>query len=250
MLEPLRRTVVDLAHSGARLGVGVFETVRVEQGRPCLLAMHLERLARGTAFLGLDEPPAAAELTSVVGPLVQPLHLGVLRLIAVDHWLLLDAGSWSPESGAAARAGLAHTLTRLSSSPGCRFKTISYLDNVLLAREAAARGLFDVVAANERGRLTDGGRTTLFLVRAGTTLTPPEADGALPGVVRRIILEAGLATPSSLSAADAETADAAFLTNALHGVLPLSEIEGRPLDPAHSLVAAARAAWRGAVESS
>ena len=73
MLELLTDTRIDLARSGARHGEGLFETLRVRDGAPLRLAAHLERLAAGARFLGLEPPPPlvqvqaflAAEVVSV-----------------------------------------------------------------------------------------------------------------------------------------------------------------------------------------
>ena len=64
-------------------------------------------------------------------------------------------------------------MTRRSANPLNRFKTMAYLENLLLTREAEDRALYEVVALNESGRLTDGGRTNLFLVTGDEILTPP-----------------------------------------------------------------------------
>ena len=86
--------------------------------------------------------------------------------------------------------------------------------------------MFEVVALNEADHLTDGGRTTLFIVSEGRVVTPAVADGALPGVARRVLLKAGLAVEASLRPEDLYRADGAFLTNALHGVVPVDRVEG------------------------
>ena len=87
------------------------------------------------------------------------LPLGVVRLLALDQRLVVRAEAWEPDWPEAVEIGVAEDLTRLSSSPLCRFKTMSYLENVLLAREARRRGLQEVIARNEAGLLTDGSRT-------------------------------------------------------------------------------------------
>jgi branched-chain amino acid aminotransferase len=69
MLELLTDTRIDLAASGARHGEGLFETLRVRDGVPLRLAAHLERLAAGARFLGLEAPPGPeAVLAFLAGP--------------------------------------------------------------------------------------------------------------------------------------------------------------------------------------
>jgi branched-chain amino acid aminotransferase len=241
MLELLNDPRIDLSVSGARHGEGLFETIRVCDGVPLRLAAHLERLAEGARYLGLESPPEpAAVLAFLAGTACAGLDSGVLRLLAVDRSLLVTVAPWRPARPARIRLGLSLAFRRHSTSPLNRFKTLSYLENRLLAREAERRGLFELIALNERGRLTDGSRTSLFLVRDGRLLTPPAADGALPGVARRCLLEAGLAEEASLTPRDLARAEAALLSNALQGAVPVHELEGHgPLDADHGLLARA-----------
>jgi len=244
MLELLTDTWIDLARSGARHGEGLFETLRVRAGLPLRLAAHLERLAAGARFLGLEPPPLPEQVQAFLAARTPcaGLACGVVRLVAVDRRLLVTAEPWQPDRPARITLGLSRETRRFSGNPLNRFKTLAYLENRLLAREAARRGLFELVAANELGRLTDGSRTSLFLLLDGELLTPPVADGALPGVARRTLLEAGLAREAPLAAADLERAGAVLLANALQGAVPVHALDSpgaAPLDAAHALLARA-----------
>ena len=247
MLELLTGTTIDLAHSGARHGEGLFETIRIRHGIPLRLPAHLQRLAAGAEFLGLAEPPDLAGLLAFLAAHTrcQDLQNGVLRLLAVDGQLQVTVAPWQPDPPAFRELALSLQIRRLSGDPLTCFKTLSYLDNRLLVREAQQRGLFEVIAPNELGRLSDGGRCNLFLLIQGRLLTPPVADGALPGVARRSLLEAGLAEEAPLAAVDLDNAQAHLLTNALRGAIPMHGFQGRLLDARHPLLLAAAEALEG-----
>lgn len=217
---------VELDRSDARHGYGLFETVRVQGGAARWLPLHHARLAAGCAFLGLPPPPGPDALAARLAAPLRALGAGVLHLVAADGLLRARWGAAPPAPEAPARIALAASVVRYAASATCRFKTLSYLDNRLLHREAEARGLFDVVARNERGRLADGGRTNVFLVRGGAVVTPPVADGALPGVARRVLLEAGLAEERSLGPEELEAAEGVFVANALRGAVPVRSDPG------------------------
>ncbi|MGC2041667.1 aminotransferase class IV, partial [Paraburkholderia caledonica] len=90
-------------------------------------------------------------------------------------------------------------------------------------REAEAKGAFDTLFFNERGELTEGGRSNVFVKLAGRWWTPPLASGVLPGVMRSILLEddANLqAAEKVLTEADVLSAEALLICNALRGALP------------------------------
>lgn len=227
MLELTLDTSLDLAASGARHGAGLFETIRVRSGAPLRLEAHLARLSAGAAFLGLEPPPTAEQVRGFLETRTQcsGLDQGVLRLVAVDHRLMVFLAPWQAQRPGRIALGISYHITRWSGSPLNRFKTLSYLENLLLAREAQERGLFEVIALNEAECLTDGGRTNLFLVKDGAVLTPRAADGALPGIARAALLAAGLAREATLGIEDLEGAEAVFLSNALQGVVPVHAVE-------------------------
>jgi len=242
MLELTLDTSLDLAQSGARHGLGLFETIRVQRGQPLRLEAHLARLAAGACSLALEPPPAVEAVRTFLESRTTcaQLDLGVLRLLAVDGRLLVTLAPWQSQRPACIRIGLSYRITRWSGSLLNRFKTLSYLENLLLMREAQDRGLFEVVALNESECLTDGGRTNLFLVKQGELLTPRASDGALPGVARAALLEAGLGREATLSIEDLQEAQALFLTNALQGVVPVHGVEGgTDAEADHPLIRAA-----------
>lgn len=221
MLELVSDTRVDLRDSGLRLGLGAFETVRVEAGRARWLDLHLQRLAGACAFLGLEVPPPAAAVAAAV-PLA---GLGVLRLLAADRALRVWAEPLVAEPERPLRIGLSRQVLR-HPGPATRFKTLQYLDNLRLGQEARVRGLDEVVAPTPAGRLSDGGRSTLVAWLGGRGLTPPAADGALPGIGRRLLLEAGLVEEGPLTWADLGRAQAVALVSALRGLRPVAGVDG------------------------
>jgi branched-chain amino acid aminotransferase len=228
MLELTTATTLDLARSAARHGAGLFETARVEAGRPLRLGLHLERLARGLAFLGMEEAPDEGALTAFLQKetAMPALPLGVLRLVAVDAALLAWAEPLVEESAGTVAVALAANFRRSSSSPLNRHKTLAYLENNLLARQARASGVYELLALNEHDRLTDGSRTTALVLLERTWITPPIEEGALPGTLRALLLQAGLVREEPVTLAVLRKARALVLANALRELVPVAELAG------------------------
>ncbi|AXF19713.1 aminodeoxychorismate synthase component I [Burkholderia pyrrocinia] len=86
---------------------------------------------------------------------------------------------------------------------------------------AEALGGFDMLFVNERGEVTEGGRSNLFVKLDGQWVTPPLASGVLPGVMRGVLLDdRGFgATERVVTCDDLARAQALLLTNALRGAL-------------------------------
>lgn len=83
-----------------------------------------------------------------------------------------------------------------------------------------AAGTAEVVFERADGRLTEGSFTNLFVERDGKLLTPPLADGLLPGVWRAELIASGRATEAPLTRAD--LSDGFLLGNALRGLFRAS----------------------------
>jgi para-aminobenzoate synthetase/4-amino-4-deoxychorismate lyase len=77
---------------------------------------------------------------------------------------------------------------------------------------------------NDRGELTEGGRSNVFLLLDGAWLTPPLDAGVLPGVMRSVLLEdpAWAAREARLTVDDLMRAQQLVVCNALRGAMPAS----------------------------
>jgi para-aminobenzoate synthetase/4-amino-4-deoxychorismate lyase len=103
--------------------------------------------------------------------------------------------------------------------------TVRPLHDAELARIAAIAGCFDVLFCNERGELTEGARSNLFLSLGGRLCTPPVSAGLLDGVMRHNLLEQGKAVERTLQPEDLRRADAIYLSNAVRGLTRVQLID-------------------------
>ena len=95
-----------------------------------------------------------------------------------------------------------------------------------LAGIAATPEIFDVVFLNAAGEIAEGARSTIFVEREGRLLTPPLRCGALPGVLRAELIDAGRAVEQVLMPAD--LAQGFWLGNALRGLIWVTLRDGLP----------------------
>ncbi len=112
-----------------------------------------------------------------------------------------------------------------------RVKTISYMDNILAKQEAMSQGYDEAILLNTASNVADGSISNVFMVKDQQIFIPPVTDGALPGVVRSILLEEYSSDFSveekSISPAELLQADEVFLTNALMGIKPVNRLDDR-----------------------
>ncbi|WP_426194564.1 aminodeoxychorismate synthase component I [Massilia sp. DWR3-1-1] len=182
---------------------------------------HLARLARSARYFGVPFDVAAAEalLQSACAALA-PQAFHRLRLgLRADGTLHTQAAPLTPvqEPVGLLLADDASSADELF----LRHKTSVRTRYDAAWREAETRGGFDTVFFNERGELTEGGRSNVFVRIDGRWLTPPLSCGVLPGVMRSLLLEAPAwdAREAIITRAMLAAAQEIVVCNALRGPL-------------------------------
>jgi para-aminobenzoate synthetase/4-amino-4-deoxychorismate lyase len=220
--------------TGAEPGFDLFETMyatREEGVRH--LSRHLKRLSSSASALGfklVDEASLRAQIAARCAQLpLQTPHRMRLAL-SKSGTLQITAAALSALS-ASADAPIGVLLANEQAFPATQagdplllHKTTRRAEYDRGWREAEAKGAFDTLFFNERGELTEGGRSNVFVKLDGRWWTPPLASGVLPGVMRSVLLEehaAGLqAAERVLTRADLQNAEALIVCNALRGAMP------------------------------
>ena len=169
----------------------IFETLRTSWDDGCRhVEQHLDRLAASCRYFGhpFDDGAARAALDEACLAL-PPGQLHRLRLsVAHTGEIGVQAGPLAPLN-----EPVLVLLAQESTHSGdifLRHKTSVRSRYDAAWRAAEAQGAFDALFFNERGELTEGGRSNVF-VRFGTAwYTPPLSCGLLPGVMRDVLLKA------------------------------------------------------------
>ncbi|NKJ45679.1 aminodeoxychorismate synthase, component I [Burkholderia sp. SG-MS1] len=215
--------------TGADPGFELFETMyaaREEGVRH--LARHLQRLSSSAAALGfrLDDIDAVCAQIAAECASLPPHSPHRMRLaLRKDGTVQITAAVLTPltQSSVGVLFGPDHAfLATQAGDPLLHHKTTRRADYDRGWREAEAKGAFDTLFFNERGELTEGGRSNVFVKLAGRWWTPPLASGVLPGVMRGVLLDeaSGLqAAEKVLTQADVLNAEALLICNALRGAL-------------------------------
>jgi para-aminobenzoate synthetase/4-amino-4-deoxychorismate lyase len=215
--------------TGAQPGFDLFETMyatREEGVRH--LARHMERLASSAATLGFEvgEPGAIRAQILAQCDLLPARTPHRMRLaLSKDGTLQLTAAVLMPlaESTVGVLLGPDRDFAATEAGdPLLRHKTTRRGEYDRGWKRAEAEGAFDTLFFNERGELTEGGRSNVFVKTGGRWWTPPLASGVLPGIMRGVLLadpELG-ADERVLTRPDVETAEALLVCNALRGAVP------------------------------
>lgn len=198
----------------------LIETMRVEDGAVALFEQHLARLQTSAQAFNWPLPSRAALQTCITQAIAASPALKPIRLrLTLNAKGQLQASTMALES-VQSPVNLALYKTRVDSkNPFLQHKTSARaLYNQALA-EAKVAGLFDYLFCNERGELTEGARSNLFVLLNGQWYTPPLSCGLLSGVQRSVLLQELAAQERVLSPADLLQAEQIKVCNALYGGL-------------------------------
>jgi branched-subunit amino acid aminotransferase/4-amino-4-deoxychorismate lyase len=227
---------------GLLTGDGVFETLKVYEGRPFAVRRHLERLAFSAKGLGLPMPDADV-LRRAVDDVVAangitgdgrvritltggPAPLGSERA-EVDPLVIVAAGAIRPWPATTDVVVVPWPRNERGALAG--LKTTSYGENVVALAYARERGAGEAVFANLAGNLCEGTSTNVFLVLGGRLLTPPLSSGCLAGVTRSLVIELTGAAEEDVPVGALAEAEEAFLTSTTREVQPVRAVDGRVL---------------------
>jgi len=196
----------------------LIETILWDQGYQ-FLTQHLQRLEASAEYFGfpLDLTTTLANLYSLSESLEAN---GACRV----RLLLRSDGTLSTET-ARHLAGARNLRVKLAPVASCstdvfrRHKTTMRAIYDTEYSKAREEGFDEVLFTNEKGEVTEGAISNVFVEKGGGLLTPPVSCGVLPGVFRRHLLESGPAAEERvLTVEDLKSADTVFLCNSIRGI--------------------------------
>ncbi len=200
----------------------LIETLRWERDAGYwLLDRHLARLKASALHFAFafDETAIRASLASHAERLEGQWHRVRLTLDASGAPNVTSTPISKPTPDAILRFAIAETRMN-SANPFLYHKTTrrEFYDNERI-RLAQRLPIDEVVFLNERGQLTEGSFTNLFIEKNGRMLTPTLACGLLPGTFRQELLETGVVAEAALTVRDLADADAVWLGNSVRGLV-------------------------------
>ena len=167
----------------------LIETMRATRKEGCvLLQRHLARLTASAQYFGIacDLPELASAIQSACAVLDAGKAYRLRVTLGPTGTWCIQASLLAPPTGPfrvfVAKVALDEDDLFL------RHKSTVRTHSDAGWKDAEARGGFDCIFFNRRGDLAQAGRTNVFLKLDGRWTTPPLASGALPGVMRAVLL--------------------------------------------------------------
>lgn len=254
MVGPAEEARVSVLDNGFAFGDSVYEVLRTYGGRPFEPGRHFRRLRRSAARLGFDVPGTDAGLLAQVDALLAraPGGESYIRIVVTRgvgdctyHFervfaptVVMIQKPLPPYPAAhyeqGVRAAAVGVRRNHPAALDPAIKSSNLLNNILAMREAQARGAEEPLLLNHDGLLAEGASTNVFLGRGATLRTPSLATGILAGITRELVIDLArdLGIPcreEPLRLPDLLGADEAFLTSTTREVVPLRQVDERPI---------------------
>ena len=245
---------ISVLDHGLLYGDGLFEGIRVRNGRIFRLDQHLSRLRVGASVLGLELPFATEQQAQIIADTVRAFGQkeAYVRFIVtrgegplgVDPTtckkptvicIVAEIGLYSAEQRAQGLAVITSSYRRPNPDvQDVAVKTLNYLGSALAKQEAKQRGADEALMLNQSGRVSEASVANVFALRGRTLSTPPAIDGCLEGINRGAVLEIArdlgfTVAERSLGRRDLLAADEVFLTGSGAGVVGVRSLDGRAI---------------------
>lgn len=256
LLEDPHGPAVTVRDHGLTVGDGVFEALKVVDGRPFALTRHLDRLARSAAGLGLPEVDQDAVRRGVADVLdADHLPLGRVRITYTGGVAPMGSGRGDEPPTLIVMADTlvpAAATTSVATVPWPRnergalagLKTTSYAENVVALAHAKRRGASEGIFANLAGNLCEGTGSNVFYVVDGEVRTPTLASGCLAGISRGLLLEWYDVREVDEPVEVLEVADEIFLVSTTRDVQAVMRCDERELEGPGPVTEDCARVWR------
>src|SRR3954467_10764902 len=246
---------VSIFDSGFVLGDGIWEGLRLVQGRIISLDAHLDRLYEGATSIALDIGMSRAELTRALldtlaqNAMTDGAHIRLMvtrgdkrtpnqapRFVIGKATVVIVAEFKTPKPESKTRGLSLFTSTFRTSGPDVfdfRLNSHSRLNLIQALIQAIHAGADEALMLDPRGFVASCNSTNFFIVRRGELWTSTGAY-SFKGITQSNVIDAwraagGTARECDFTLAQVYSADEAFVTGTLGGVTPVTRIDGRSI---------------------
>lgn len=234
---------------GLLYGDGVFEGIRIYNGKAFELEAHLQRLYDSAKVIYLEIMPQT-ELIELVEKCIEKSKKseGYIRLI-----ITRGIGDLGVDPVTCKKASVIIIVDDISVYPSSyyergidiitssyirippysldvRIKSLNYLNNILAKMEARRQGVLEAVLLNKDGYVTECTGDNLFVIKDNILKTPICYQGILSGITRKVIFDIAKKLNISvketiLTRYDLYTADECFMSGTAIEIIPVISID-------------------------
>ena len=255
-LKPRAEAVVSVFDSGFMLGDGVWEGLRVHDGRLAFLDRHLDRLFEGAKAIAMDVGLSRDQLarrlyeTLDANGMDEGVHVRLMvtrgvrstpyqdpRVVISPATVVIIPEYKEPDPAVYERGLKLFTVHVRRGDPAVQDQKLnshSKLNCILASIQATQAGADEALMLDPHGFVATCNSTHFFIVRKGEVWTS-SVKYCLGGITRAVVIEvcrdAGIPVfEKDFSLTDVHGADEAFTTGTFAGIVPVREVDGRKLE--------------------
>ncbi|MBD3110514.1 D-amino-acid transaminase [Bacillus sp. AGMB 02131] len=240
---------IDIEDRGNVFGDGIYEVVRVYDGKLFTLEKHLQRLMRSAEKIYLRMPYEPEQIKAILMQLVKEndLELGIVyiqvsRGAAVRQHIF--PGEDVPVTFFAFTKALKRPDAQMKNGVKaktaedirwlkCDIKSLNLLGNILAKQDAASEGCYEAIFVRD-GFVTEGSSSNIHIVKNGKVKTHPANHLILNGISRIVMLEQCeklniTVEQSPFTENELLQADEAFMTSTTSEITPIVEVNGEKI---------------------
>ena len=235
-------------------GDGVWEGVRVYDGKIFCLDDHLNRMQESAKTLAFENVPSNEKIKSAIFETLKAnnqkdethirltLSRGLKTTSGMDPRLnqfgctLMVVAEWKPPIYPAAGISLATASTRRNSPQNLDSKIHhnNLINNILAKIEGNLAGADDAIMLDLNGFVSETNATNIFMFKNGNLFTP-HADACLPGITRKNIIRLAKennipCTERNISLSELYNADEVFTTGTMGELTKVHTIDQRKVE--------------------
>ncbi|WP_439628653.1 aminotransferase class IV [Gemmata sp.] len=234
---------------GFLYGDGVWEHLRVFGGRAFKALDHINQLVAAAEVLGIDVPLSPGELAAAIDATARANNRtdGYVRVIVsrgpgtigpdprkVVPQVMIVAEEYRPFPDELYGHGLHAVVFPVpldTAHPANRVRTLGLPHAVLAKRHALANGCLEAISTNHAGHLVGATEGFLFLVKDGAVVVAGDQPRDVTGyAVAALAGERGLVVAEyTVTAADLDASEEAFIAGTACGVIGLVRVDGRDI---------------------
>jgi branched-chain amino acid aminotransferase len=252
-LVPLEEAKISVFDHGLLYGDGVFEGIRIYNGKIFLEDEHIKRFFQSAKAIRLNIDMTPEQVRKAMHDTMKANGItgdGYIRLVvtrgvgslglSIKHtacptvFVIADKIALYPKEVYdrglhCIISGLARNHANTTSP---RVKSLNYLNNIMAKAEAQEAGADEAIMLTLEGHVSECTGDNIFMVRDGELCTPPTSEGILEGLTRNLVME--LARKRNIPVSekilirhDLYIADECFATGSAAEIIAITKIDGR-----------------------
>ena len=207
---------------GWQYGGGIFETLLMRDGKPVFLEQHLDRAERSGKGLSI-EIPSRESIRTAIGYLAR-FPSARLRL-SFGSQFSLSIGAYTRNSKPL-KVGIVEQQLVAGIGP---HKAFPYWRNLDILRSAHFEGFDELLLIDDKGVVGEGATCNYLFRIGGNWFTPALSSGVLPGIMRGIALDKGLAVEREITRLDLADVESMVALSSLRISTPVEILGERKL---------------------